>query len=207
MSKKSKVNKAIETKVIEAPIVEKVASAPVVVENVETTENTETAPEPIEDPELVVAPVAAKVGKKATELPEEVPEGKVRIEFNNKPCDCTPVEPGIVQKTDSIYYIQDCVTKKWLYCSPERLLKLRSKPTDFANYMGRDSAKTNKEQVKVAKKVAREVAKEAAKDAFEAEMAKHAPAAAVTEVAPEVPAEKPEVPVYIAPELVDDIEG
>jgi len=55
------------------------------------------------------------------------------------------VEPGVVQKTASIYYIHDCVTDEWLYCFPERYERMKKKGVDFTNYMGRSSKATARE--------------------------------------------------------------
>lgn len=62
------------------------------------------------------------------------------IEFRGKTITVTDVQPGVVQKSDSIFYVQDCVTKEWLYCNPQRLNKLNEKHRgDLSAYCGRAS--------------------------------------------------------------------
>ncbi len=64
----------------------------------------------------------------------------MKVTFNGKEVEVKEVQKGVVQKTDSIFYVQDSVTKEWLYCSPERLEKLRIKyKNDLSGYMGRNS--------------------------------------------------------------------
>jgi len=88
---------------------------------------------------------------------------KITIQFNGKDIQVTPIQPGLVQKSESIFYIQDCVTKEWLYCFPLRLEKLRTKlNNDFSQYKGRASKAGDK---KASKKVTPEVTPEAVPEA------------------------------------------
>lgn len=112
---------------------------------------------------------------------------KMKITFDGKTFDVTYVRPGVVQKTASIFYIQDCVTHEWLYCFPERLTNMITKGVDLANYKGRGTKaierKANKETKAVAAKERQEKQLQAAKDAA----AKIANAVAAPEKAPEAP--------------------
>jgi hypothetical protein len=96
---------------------------------------------------------------------------KVTITFKDKEIECTEVQPGVVQKTPSIFYIQDCVSKEWLYCFPERLERLNDKYNgDLSEYKGRET-RAQEREVELAAKEERKAARAAAKAAKEAEEA------------------------------------
>lgn len=79
---------------------------------------------------------------------------KVNITFKGKTIECDEVQPGVVQKTPSIFYIQDCVTKEWLYCFPERLERLNEKYNgDLSQYKGRGTKAKERDAVSEAKSV------------------------------------------------------
>lgn len=81
---------------------------------------------------------------------------KITIQFNGKDIEVTPVQPGVVQKTASIYYIQDCVTKEWLYCFPKRLENLLEKHNgDLSQYKGRSTKAKERETMKADKAAAK----------------------------------------------------
>ncbi|MDD4390898.1 MAG: hypothetical protein PHW03_08930, partial [Eubacteriales bacterium] len=79
---------------------------------------------------------------------------KMKITFDGKTFDVTYVRPGVVQKTASIFYIQDVVTHEWLYCFPERLTNMITKGVDLANYKGRDTKAIERKAIKETKAVA-----------------------------------------------------
>ena len=112
---------------------------------------------------------------------------KMKITFDGKTFDVTYVRPGVVQKTASIFYIQDCVTHEWLYCFPERLTNMIAKGIDLANYKGRDTKAIERKAIKETKAVAAKERQEkqlqAAKEAAE----KIANATKAPEKAPEAP--------------------
>ena len=94
---------------------------------------------------------------------------KVTIEFDGKSVECTEVQAGVVQKTASIFYIQDCVSKAWLYCFPARLAKLNAKyEGDLSGFKGRTTKALEREAAKAAK-AAKAAAKAAAAEAKAAE--------------------------------------
>lgn len=77
---------------------------------------------------------------------------KITIQFDGKDIEVTPVQPGVVQKTPSIFYIQDCVSKEWLYCFPKRLENLLEKHNgDLSQYKGRSTKAKERETAKMAK--------------------------------------------------------
>jgi len=79
---------------------------------------------------------------------------KVTIEFNGKPVQVDMLQPGLCKKSDSIFYIQDCVTKEWLYSFAARTEKLRTKlNNDFSQYKGRASKAADKKAKKVTPEV------------------------------------------------------
>jgi len=88
---------------------------------------------------------------------------KVTIQFKGTDVECTCVQPGVVQKTQSIFYIQDCVSGEWLYCFPERLENLKRKyDGDLSQYKGRSTRATIREtegEAKAERKAEREAAK------------------------------------------------
>ena len=115
---------------------------------------------------------------------------KITIQFDGKDVEVTPIQPGVVQKTASIFYIQDCVTKEWLYCFPARLERLLEKYNgDLSGYKGRDTKAGEREASKAAKKAEREAKKVAAEAAAKAKA--EAAKAKADEVAAEAPAEAP----------------
>lgn len=79
---------------------------------------------------------------------------KMKITFDGKTFDVTYVRPGVVQKTASIFYIQDVVTHEWLYCFPERLTNMITKGVDLANYKGRGTKAIERKAVKETKATA-----------------------------------------------------
>lgn len=80
-------------------------------------------------------------------------DNRITIQFNGKDVKVTPIQPGVVQRTKSIYYVQDSVTKEWLYCFPERLAKLLKKYNgDLSGYTGRASSKIARDAQKLVKK-------------------------------------------------------
>jgi len=87
-------------------------------------------------------------------MPEAtVADNKITIQFNGKDVQVTPVQPGLVQKSESIFYIQDCINKEWLYGFPARIEKLRAKlNNDFSTYKGRESKALERKATKAAKK-------------------------------------------------------
>ena len=112
---------------------------------------------------------------------------KMKITFDGKTFDVTYVRPGVVQKTASIFYIQDCVTHEWLYCFPERLTNMIAKGIDLANYKGRNTKAIERKAIKETKaavaKERQEKQLQAAKEAAE----KIANATKAPEKAPEAP--------------------
>jgi hypothetical protein len=96
---------------------------------------------------------------------------KVTIQFKGKDVECTCVQPGVVQKTPSIFYIQDSVSGDWLYCFPERLENLNRKyEGDLSHYTGRSTRATIRETLAEAK-AERKTEREAVKAARVAEEA------------------------------------
>ena len=81
---------------------------------------------------------------------------KITIKFNDKDVECTFVQPGVVQKSKSIFYIQDSVSGIWSYSFPQRLERLNAKFNgDLSHYKDRATKKAEREVVKVEKKAAR----------------------------------------------------
>jgi hypothetical protein len=125
-------------------------------------------------------------------------DNRITIQFNGKDVKVTPIQPGVVQRTKSIYYVQDSVTKEWLYCFPERLAKLLAKYNgDLSGYTGRASSKVAREAAKLVKKQemeakaklrAEETAAAAQKIKDDAEAARLKAAATGAEAPPVVPA-------------------
>jgi ATPase subunit of ABC transporter with duplicated ATPase domains len=113
---------------------------------------------------------------------------KITIQFDGKDVQVTPIQPGVVQKTASIFYIQDSVTKEYLYCFPARLERLLEKYNgDLSQYKGRDTKAREREAAKATKKAEREAKKAEA----EAKAKAKAEAAAAAKV--EAPVEEPAV--------------
>lgn len=84
---------------------------------------------------------------------------KLQIQFDGKPVDVTYVQPGVVQKTASIFYVQDSVTGVWGYCFPGRLERLLEKYNgDLSNYKNRASRKAERDAEK-AEKAAKKASK------------------------------------------------
>jgi hypothetical protein len=76
---------------------------------------------------------------------------KITIQFKGKDIEVTPVQPGVVKKTETIFYVQDSVSKEWLYCSPKRLADLLKKyNNDLAGYVGRNTRAQLKGEAKEA---------------------------------------------------------
>ena len=76
----------------------------------------------------------------------------MKVTFKGKEIEVSQVQPGVVQKSASIFYVRDCDTKEWLYCSPARLEKLNEKHNgDLSQYRGRASAAQHRETTKAAK--------------------------------------------------------
>ena len=85
---------------------------------------------------------------------------KIKIMFDGKEVEVTPIQPGVVQKTASIFYIQDCVTKEWLYMFPARFERLLEKYNgDLSQYRGRATKAADRAALKEAKKAEREAKK------------------------------------------------
>ena len=64
----------------------------------------------------------------------------ITVRFGGKDIQVTSVQPGVVKKSESIFYIQDSKSGAWLYCSPERLQKVLAKWNgDLSKYQGRAS--------------------------------------------------------------------
>ena len=84
---------------------------------------------------------------------------KIKVVFDGKEIDVTVVQEGVVQKTDSIFYIRDCVTGEYLYCFPSRLAKLQAKQAegliDLANYKGRATRAAERKAAKAEKAAAK----------------------------------------------------
>jgi len=79
---------------------------------------------------------------------------RMTIQFNGKDVEVTFVQAGVVQKTDSIFYVQDSVSGVWGYCFPERLERLRAKyNNDLSGYKNRASKAADKAAAKAAKPV------------------------------------------------------
>ena len=77
---------------------------------------------------------------------------KVTIQFDGKDVECTFVQPGVVQKTASIFYVQDSVTGEYGYCFPARLERLLEKYNgDLSGYKNRASRKAERDAEKAAK--------------------------------------------------------
>lgn len=75
---------------------------------------------------------------------------RMTIQFKGKDVVVTFVQPGVVQKSSSIFYIQDSVSKEWGYCFPARLENLRKKfNNDLSGYKNR-STKANERAEKKA---------------------------------------------------------
>jgi len=92
----------------------------------------------------------------------------VTIQFKGKDVECKCIQPGVVQKTASIFYIQDCVSKEWLYCFPERLANLNAKNDgDLSEFKGRQTRADERDTEDVAK-AGRKAEREAAKAEKEA---------------------------------------
>lgn len=67
------------------------------------------------------------------------------IQFKGKDVTVTDHQPGVVKKSDSIFYVQDSATGEWLYCSAKRLDQLNAKHNnDLSQYKGRASRKAEK---------------------------------------------------------------
>ena len=108
---------------------------------------------------------------------------KITILFDGKDVEVTPYAPGVVQKTASIFYIQDCVSKEWLYSFPGRLAKLMAKnDNDLSQFKGR------------ATKAAERTVAKAEKKAAKASKVVVAPDAPATEAPVETPADAELVP-------------
>ena len=72
---------------------------------------------------------------------------KITISFGGKDIEVTIVQPGVVQKSESIYYIQDSKSGEWLYCSPDRLNKVLKKWNgDLSKYQGRASKAISRQE-------------------------------------------------------------
>ena len=112
---------------------------------------------------------------------------KMKITFDGKTFDVTYVRPGVVQKTASIFYIQDCVTHEWLYCFPERLTNMITKGTDLANYKGRNTKAIERKAIKETKATAAKERQEKQLQAAKEAAAKIANATKAPEKAPEAP--------------------
>ena len=111
---------------------------------------------------------------------------KMKITFDGKTFDVTYVRPGVVQKTASIFYIQDCVTHEWLYCFPERLTNMITKGVDLANYKGRGTKAIERKAIKETKATAAKERQEKQLQAAKETAAKIASAQASPK-APEAP--------------------
>ena len=80
---------------------------------------------------------------------------KIMIEFKGKQVEVTPIQPGLVQKSPTIFYIQDCMSKKWGFAFPARVERLRETlNNDFATYRDRATKRADKIIAKAAKKSA-----------------------------------------------------
>ena len=78
---------------------------------------------------------------------------EITIQFGGKDVKVRVVQQGVVQKSESIFYIQDSKTKAWLYCSPERLEKVLKKwNNDLSHYQGRASKAEDRKAALAAKK-------------------------------------------------------
>ena len=59
------------------------------------------------------------------------------------------VQPGLAKRSDSVYFMQDCQTKKWKFVRPDVLEKRRIKMNnDFSNYLSRESKAKAKQGAK-----------------------------------------------------------
>lgn len=112
---------------------------------------------------------------------------KMKITFDGKTFDVTYVRPGVVQKTASIFYIQDVVTHEWLYCFPERLTNMITKGVDLANYKGRGTKAIERKAIKETKAAAAKERQEKQLQAAKDAAAKIANATKAPEKAPEAP--------------------
>lgn len=116
-------------------------------QNTNAQNNQPITPAPAPAPVIVKAPAFDPTATYAV-------GDKVTINFNGKDVEATFVQPGVVQKTESIYYIRDSKSGEWLYCYPIRLATLRVKyNNDLSGYLGRESRSTTREEQKKAKKI------------------------------------------------------
>lgn len=72
--------------------------------------------------------------------------GKMMIVFKGRNVNVDEVCPGIVKKSDTVYYIADKISGEWLYCSNTRLGQLVAKAGSLEKvgleYTGRESKRT-----------------------------------------------------------------
>lgn len=144
MKKKSKVNEKAENKApaAKAPVIPTEPTAP----EKKTEEQKPAAKGPV-TPEGDTLPAGSEVGPNGKDplsefLLQARKKGREIVAVTDpkgKLINAATVEPGVVQKTESIFYINDCVSGEWLYCFPERYEKMKSKGVDFTNYAGRES--------------------------------------------------------------------
>jgi hypothetical protein len=133
-----------------------IKKAPVIVEEKTATPKAPVNPEqktatpkaPVTVEEKTAAPKAPVIVEEKTAEPlsefllAAQNEGKKIVTVTDpkgKQIKAVEVEPGVVQKTASIFYIHDSVSDEWLYCFPERYERMKKKGVDFTNYMGRSS--------------------------------------------------------------------
>jgi flagellar biosynthesis GTPase FlhF len=102
---------------------------------------------------------------------------KVTITLKNgKSIDVDFIQPGLYQKTATMFYIKDSVTGEFLYAFPARIVAMRKKNNnDFSNYKGRATKEIEREQAKVEKaerKATKAIARDLKKQAKEEAKAK-----------------------------------
>jgi hypothetical protein len=130
---------------------------------------------------------------------ENTMSDKIKITVEGKEIEVTEIQPGVVQKSESIYYVQDSVSKEWLYCYPTRLDTLRIKyDNDLSAYKGRETRAAEREQEKK-DKIENAAKKAEARAAKAAERLAATNAAIAAKAAKALAAAAPVVPPVVEP--------
>lgn len=76
----------------------------------------------------------------------------MKITFKGREIEVEELSPGLVKKSDTVFYVKDSVTGEWLYCSNKRLDRLVAKygtQADVgAKYTGRNGKRQTKTEAK-----------------------------------------------------------